>query len=932
MKETVLKRSMFSDKVPKSVRNSGIMAGFEDDDMLQAPEEENGMPSMARTPQNPEILMNTLRGDMRSVDARYQELAQMVGEEAAQETPPEVLAMLQMQLGQQQGGIGGLPQGAGMMPPPMDGGAPMGGPGGAPAMPSSPDMAAMQGGMPPQGAMPPGMESAGPFPQGGAEQAPQGFAVGGSVTGSGNIDLHIPIDIGGGGGGGGAYMGGGMGLGGGGATALQPAFGSGMMEGLLPSLHSMLRDQQNSLTPPMGMGSFLGQQPQNGEYPSSGTSPTAGQQSPVSTFASGGSVYPPTPDGMPPMNAAVGAFVNAGTRAAQFLADKVSTYGPRVNQYLGNLMMSPQPTIQRLTGGEPAMNLTRQAGESLVRNPATGEIVQAAGTRLAPYTTMGPFSSPTLTQGISQGVERLAAEYPRAASMLAPAGAAFTAITGPLMDGGSGSTPMSKEDQAKYDATMAQLDAINAPPRAGAGRGLVNPPNVDPRAAAPTNTVYMPRPEGLTDQQIESFVKKEEKAPAAEDQTTEDFINQALAKPQIKELSRIERIKQARDEYTPLYKELIGDSNEDAKTNALLLLADAGFKLASTYKPTFAMAVADAAKDVPRGFANIIAQAKDRDIKLKTAALTQAISDVQEQDKYAQALKMQLLKGDYDLLKTQAKEGAIVIEDAGMGGRVSKTKSGSFVGFHLDPNDPAVTSALRSHHTLRDTDNPFVMNRGEAPTFVERNTPQRIKLGDALRNIDNNLSTIDNMKSSVQNAYSPGTWFADKVNNIFVPISGGLIKPNFDTATAVTQLRKGFSDLTKNSAAAAESGRISNQQQEWERENAGMLANPAGFFENPELAAKNLASLEATNRNMRQQILTQLGYEKNDYVMTAPNTGTKNDPYVISSDPREQKIMFNFLGSTFGRVQDPKAVVYLKLPNGKVDAFNPSQLRAQTGR
>jgi hypothetical protein len=42
--------------------------------------------------------------------------------------------------------------------------------------------------------------------------------------------------------------------------------------------------------------------------------------------------------------------------------------------------------------------------------------------------------------------------------------------------------------------------------------------------------------------------------------------------------------------------------------------------------------------------------------------------------------------------------------------------------------------------------------------------------------------------------------------------------------------------------------------------------------------------------------------------------------------------MFNFLGSTFGRVQDPKAVVYLKLPNGKVDAFNPSQLRAQTGR
>ena len=804
MKETVLKRSMFSDKIPKSVRNSGIMAGFEDDDMLQAPEERDTMPSMARTPQNPEILMNTLRGDMRSVDARYQELAQMVGDEAAQETPPEVLAMLQMQLGQQQGGIGGLPQGAGMMPPPMDGGAPMGGPGGAPAMPSP------QGGMPPQGAMPPGMESAPPLPQGGAEQAP------------------------------------------------------------------------------------------------------------------------PTPDGMPPMQAAVGAFITPATRAAQFFADKAATYGPRVNQYLGNLMMSPQPTIQRLTGGEPAMNLTRQAGESLVRNPVTGEIVQAAGTRLAPYTTMGPFSSPTLTQGISQGVERLAAEYPRAASMLAPAGAAFTAITGPLMDGGSGSTPMSAEDQARYDATMAQIDAVNARPQAGAGRGLVNPPSVDPRAAAPTSTVYMPRPESPTPQQIEAFVKKDEEP--TEDKSTEDFINQALAKPQFKELSRIERIKQARDEYTPLYKELIGDSNEDAKTNALLLLADAGFKLASTYKPTFAMAVAESAKDLPRGFANIIAQAKDRDIKLKTAALTQAISDVQEQDKYAQALKMQILKGDYDLLKTQAKEGSVVMEDAGLGGRLSKTKSGSFVGFHLDPKDPAVDSALRSRYTLRDTDNPFVMNRGEAPTTVETNKDERIKLGNALRNIDNNLSTIESMKNTVERAYSPGTWFADKVNNVFVPISGGLIRPNFDTAGAVTQLKNDFSKVTKNSAAAAESGRISNQQQEWERENAGMLANPAGFFENPELAAKNLTSLEATNRNMRQQILTQLGYEKNDYVMTAPNTGTKNDPYVISSDPREQKIMFNFLGSTFGRVRDPKAVVYLKLPNGKVDAFNPSQLRAQTGR
>jgi hypothetical protein len=56
----------------------------------------------------------------------------MVGEEAAMETPPEVLAMLMGQMGAQQAGIGALPEaqnmmppGAGMPPPAQQGGAPM---------------------------------------------------------------------------------------------------------------------------------------------------------------------------------------------------------------------------------------------------------------------------------------------------------------------------------------------------------------------------------------------------------------------------------------------------------------------------------------------------------------------------------------------------------------------------------------------------------------------------------------------------------------------------------------------------------------------------------------------------------------------------------------------------------------------------------------
>jgi hypothetical protein len=190
MKEEILKRAMFAMPLSKEAKNSGIMAGFEDD--INDTDDEDEMTPMERTPQNPEIMMNTLRGDMRSTDARYMELAQMVGEEAAMETPPEVLAMLQehfAMMQQPQGGIGALPQGGEMMPPPMPGQDPM----------------AMQGGaMPPQGApmpmgqgpmMPPGGEGMpGPFPQGGAEQAPptpdgmppQQFAIGGVASAMGN--------------------------------------------------------------------------------------------------------------------------------------------------------------------------------------------------------------------------------------------------------------------------------------------------------------------------------------------------------------------------------------------------------------------------------------------------------------------------------------------------------------------------------------------------------------------------------------------------------------------------------------------------------------------------------------------------------------------------------------------------------------------------
>lgn len=183
----VLKRAMFVMPLSKASRNSGILEGFEDEDESEGLSSTPGdahadeIPAMARTPQNPEILMNTLRGDMRSVDARYEELAQMVGEEAAYDTPPEVLAMLQAQFAREQaGGIGGLAAAQGMPPPPMP---TMGKPAGAAGAPPLPPQGMPP--MPPQG-MPPMAQGPGPAPGGGPAgpgpmTPPQGLARGGIV-------------------------------------------------------------------------------------------------------------------------------------------------------------------------------------------------------------------------------------------------------------------------------------------------------------------------------------------------------------------------------------------------------------------------------------------------------------------------------------------------------------------------------------------------------------------------------------------------------------------------------------------------------------------------------------------------------------------------------------------------------------------------------
>jgi hypothetical protein len=145
------------------IENVGIMSGFLDDidELMEEIEKEGQVEEgddadmariLDRRPDSPEILMNNLRGDYRSIDARREELADRVGYNAAQQTPDEVLAMLQPILAQQ--GIAALPMGgADVGALPMDAMTGMPPPGGMPppaGMPMDPAMmGAPPAGMPP---------------------------------------------------------------------------------------------------------------------------------------------------------------------------------------------------------------------------------------------------------------------------------------------------------------------------------------------------------------------------------------------------------------------------------------------------------------------------------------------------------------------------------------------------------------------------------------------------------------------------------------------------------------------------------------------------------------------------------------------------------------------------------------------------------------
>jgi hypothetical protein len=811
MKEQITKRKMFAKPMSKASKNSGIMAGFED----MEPEEDE-MPPMARNPQNPEILMNNLRGDFRSVDARYAELAQMVGEEAASETPPEVLAMLQPQLAAPAtppqppapppGGIGSLPQGADMAPPPE-----------------------MMGSMaPPQ--MPPGMEGAPPFPQGGADNAP------------------------------------------------------------------------------------------------------------------------PTPDGMPPQRLAGGGVpimgaIGKGARAAYDFGK--SGAGSLYESIMGipqgfrNVVSEADEAFGRMLPGsfrtsvmtgEDGGRIALQGRESIRSGPGREAIGMNTGTKY--------ISDPlTLSYGqppFSQVVAEQAARNPRATNAIL-GGAALTTggmgINEYLNNVRRYNSMTPGPNQAERDARVAEIplpDRVSPTPPGTLDRATED--KIRAEAAQNFTPIPIGGPEAASEKKT---------APVDENKSLKDFIDRQLLRPT---KSRAERI---RDEYNavePTFRELLGDTKNDMRTNALLLLADAGFKFATERKATPAMALASALSGMPKGFAALIGQARDMNIKIKSAALEQAANSITQQDKLANDVQLAVLKGenkrkeillqnDLDIRKLQYTDLAPVYTDGGVGLTVVKNKRGDDLGsfIKVDPQTnqlPAeIQSMLDNPNTLRPV-SPYVEDRGAPRTSIVRDSASRIKLRDEVLNYDDALNTIDNMTSlylNSANKFGLKGWYSDVKNNLFVPIAP--VEPNIADQKAITGINAARNQLQ---ARLAKLGGYGTQVAVKELEMLDkILPDKAGtLFSDVEVNLANLNSLKTQMLNERQQRLVRLGVSNKDYVLTPPAMGTQNDPFVLSTDPEQNTAMETFLRSSIGQ-SHPNAVIHLRMPNGQIQTTTAGALRGQ---
>ena len=915
MNSKILERSMFQAKNKPGKADSGIMQGFDDEPEDIEENDDELMDDVARrSPNSPEILMNNLRGDMRSVDARYQELAEMIGEEAAMETPPEVLAMLQPQFMAQQApaGISALPtQG---VPPPAP-------PPGAAPMPTPPEMPPQM----PQGEMPQGQM---PMDQGAMMPPPQNFAFGGeAVAENDGFDPKYYL---------GRYrdvaknnMYGGNPLGHYNEYGRnEKRFANAAQEN---AFNEARRNQigaeayrKEVLANPKSYGGINPAYAQ--EFASSFVAQAPGaQQAPQNrpTF-----VDSPAYTNQQPRLMANGGIASLPQSGANFSGgveyngplESGATYVQGAGRY-GDTMaahMSPeQHQLLSMMGGGSTTNpktglpehyMGAQFATNLMQRiqPYAQAANQMIGSRMAPVltpptiqqgrSTMGTFlpksvegmelTYPSLTQRIgmvTQPVRNYVSNMPAvqkagAALLTVPGGAAVMNAMGgpketvpamPLRNDGSDVPGLIGMDEA--GARTYDLGPV--PPK-------VEAPKVKPAATAAA--------EKVDDQLI---------APT-QPATVDALIDRQTKQPMTNRLDAYMK------ENLPVFEKYMGGNKEDMQTQALFLLADAGLEYATKPGRTGAIALANAFKRLPAGLGQLAAQESARKAQISGAALTSGLQTLAAEDK-AEALLRR------EILKSAASKGEIIPTELGAGLTSYRGKQGDNRGMSIDPK--VTDSFLQSRYT------PQVV-KGEKGEVVGLNTPYAIVSGGTSQTLNTDkgtrerlateigrqesaLASIDSALTDYTKAFGPGAFITNFKNNTLVPVVP-FLNPDVIAEKKRAQILGAFNTAAKAIARTGDTGNIAVAEQ---AAAASILGDkPGTFFSDPETALARIMTVRTSLANQRLATAQQLGWVNQDIQLEVPNLGTKNDPI-----PTDKLSYVSNLAK-----DNPTGQVYIMTPKG----------------
>ncbi len=922
-----------------------------------------------RRPDNIEIIANNLRGDIRSMDERYLELAQMVGD-AAFDTPEEVLALMQPQLQQQM---------AQQMPPAANSPSPQGmqqisqgvPPGAPPTPPGAPGtpMAPQQ---PPGGieslVADQGAEAA---PQQPMAQEPVQRAAGSPPTGEFKTGQGLQIDI--------------------------TGVGSQPLSAYRASPNIDFGDVSNVKLDAMPQTDFgLGLTGELDQYFEAGGSPetllaalASGEGTPEKKDSGIGSLKKKGELSSAEMfaNAAKGLQAagygrDAGEEAIGLLAEqqrlqKIGSPWVR-NRAAGSPPTGEEPYLSdvarnipitdsrepglgkgvRIPGAYPADDQW-YSGENMSKTrPLTQEeLIKRMQEREARNMSPGTRKFYSILRGMGVEPELFAPKIKKALETVKslPGVGKVGKVLGKIgpvdagiaVSGGALGYELLKGDEAPKPGSGVVPTLPNLPDGSPSMANQIPPVAGSPLGSDIPGPVEIPRPSDLTREEpkqppvVEVDLTKEPE-PYREDVITGDNvppgdqIDAPTAGDVTKQPGESDEDFRARVlKRAALYKELLGEDEASRKSKAYFLLAEAGLALAGAKGRNFGERLSVGLKGLPSALGKLASEKT----QLDRAATSAAISAVEQEDrdaaKYASAYASALARANAQNLPrmqkislsartimaqdpTLSQDQAVTLAQGLVDGNYTKDEIGNIFGPAGDllVRGPGTRPTQPGQIGYIAEDNPFlVMGKSEMPGFV---TSDEIKQGRKERSDTAKLlAGIQGAMPLIEKTYGIGNVLTRAVTVGVTPFVGDIGPFSADktqAANAIKLLQRNLRELL-----AVNESRISVYEQQ---QIDGLMSDVNSLLATPEIAIGQLQNLVRSLTNRINQIDHQLDPKTPLRQLDRVPLGTQNDPV----PPQATRALDSFF-------QDrPSATIYVQRQDGKTFGLTREQWNKMQGQ